>query len=189
MNGFIYSNINPSGFPLDKNIYFATILRLIRSSKNILFNQLLDFGLDTYAFPDVCHPKTKGGSIGDGHSTRIGILLLSYLIDSFIIENDNSIELFKYIENKNYIKEPIGFDKLNTLCGQLTINLSQQELTTTLECSTNKNSKTNSLHIHTHDLFTSFEINNKSFQINDPIVTVPLTTQTIIFHHKHEQTN
>ena len=185
-NQLIFSMINPSGFPLSYNLdYIQLLIKLDPKNVFNIITKLLSYATSTFTFPDTIHPITKGGSEGDGHTIKHGVLLAQYIFDTILYQNDKNLILFPAIPAEWLANHSWHLN--NYKIGKETISLSikQSPTETTLDITFSNKKLFSFFMIHTHSHYKSFILNDTEIAIKSPTIKIP-GSETCIRLIKHD---
>ena len=179
-NKMIFSMINPTGYPVKTNIIYANLLKTLDPSTFFLFiEKILSFASSTYTFPDVIHPRTQGGSEGDGHNITLSSTLLECILSSIITEHETHLELFQGIPTSWLTNENWFIQNLNTSIGTLSLNVKQSETETTIYFTFSKKRTTKFFKLFPQLLYSSYTLDNLTEPCAQAPISIPLTTNKI----------
>nr|RAP25816.1 hypothetical protein DID74_02760 [Candidatus Marinamargulisbacteria bacterium SCGC AG-333-B06] len=181
-NDLIFSMINPSGFSLSHNLDYLQLL--IHAEPTAVFNgvqALLSRATSTFTLPDVIHPITHGGSEGDGHTIKHGVLLTQTIFDAIISSDDKILSLFSAIPSSWLRDDSWHLKNYRLYNCVVSLSIKQSPLETLLDISYSKKNSFKFFMINTHYHYKSFVINDTEIAIKSPIIKIPGSETTIRF--------
>ncbi len=185
-DNLIFSMINPSGFPLSHNLdYLKLLLQIDPNSAFPLINKLLSYSTSTFTFPDTIHPVTKGGSEGDGHNIKHGILLTQYIFDSIIFKYDKTLHLFPAIPSTWLVNHSWHINNYRLSNTDISLSIKQSSTETTLTINFSTKNPFNFFMINTYGHYQSFILNDTEIAIKSPVIKIP-SAETCIRLLKHD---
>ncbi len=112
---FIHSGYNPYlTFQIAHALLWSENHEEAWKIANTIFNQ----ATEPYSLPEAIHPRTGGGSMGDGHHGWAAAEIILFIRDCFVRETYNDLVLFSGLNKELFdFSIPLEFNKVPTLFG------------------------------------------------------------------------
>tara|TARA_Y100001968_G_scaffold82473_1_gene73524 strand:+ start:2166 stop:4496 length:2331 start_codon:yes stop_codon:yes gene_type:complete len=186
-NDLVFSMINPSGFSLSHNLdYLKLLITLDPKSVFNIVNTLLSLISPTFTFPDNIHPISRGGSEGEGHNIKHGILLAQYIFDTIVSLNQKTLTLFPAIPSNWLMDHSWNIKNYRLGNGSICLSIKQSPIETVVDITSTKTILFDFIMIHTHYQFKSFIINDTEIAIKSPVIKVPRSETNIRFIKRND---
>ncbi len=93
-----YHPIIHSGYNAYLTLHLAHAYLIMNNTEKAwdIANTILQHCRSPYSFPEAIHPRTHGGSMGDGHHGWAAAEIVLFLLDCMVYEEENSLKLFQH---------------------------------------------------------------------------------------------
>jgi hypothetical protein len=186
-NDLVFSMINPSGFPLEDNLDYLLLISQLSPSDTFPFIvTLLSCTTQTYTYPDTIHPMTLGGSEGDGHTIKHGIIFADHILKTVISYTNKNLTLFSAIPVDWLINHSWHIKNYRINNALFSITVTQTETETIIELTSSKPKTVEFIIFNTHFQFKSFNLSGNDILINSQLIKIPGSESTIRFKKHYE---
>ncbi|RAP25800.1 hypothetical protein DID78_07200, partial [Candidatus Marinamargulisbacteria bacterium SCGC AG-343-D04] len=180
-NNYIYSFVNPTGYPLKENILYAQLL--LQSDPQAAFKSIeniLSFSSPSFCFPDAVNPITLGGSDGDGHNIKHAARFIDTFLKCIVLDKGAHVELFKGIPHTWVDSHSFSLSNILSVFGTFSVSVLQESTTCTqVSIEFTKNRPCDYILMYIPLSFSSVSINNKEMNLNHNQLKLP--AQSITF--------
>jgi hypothetical protein len=120
INGGFFHDVNHSGYGTYLTMHIAQCYIGQRSAKALdILNWLLAVASPTYCWPEAIHPRTLGGTIGDGHHGWAAADICLLIRNMLYMEEENNLVITPVVPADWYRGQKITVSKAATYFGQL----------------------------------------------------------------------
>ena len=136
IRGGFFHDVNHSGYGTYLTMHVAQCYIGQRSAKALdILNWVLSVASPTYCWPEAIHPRTLGGTIGDGHHGWAAADICLLIRNMLYMEEDNNLIITPVVPARWYKGEKISVSNAPTYFGNLnySIDTSAKGATLTLQ--------------------------------------------------------
>jgi hypothetical protein len=136
IRGGFFHDVNHSGYGTYLTMHIAQCYIGQRSARALdILNWLLKVASPTWCWPEAIHPRTLGGTIGDGHHGWAAADICLLIRNMLYLEENNNLLITPVVPARWYKGEKITVSKAATYFGQLNYTIETSQTGATLKLS------------------------------------------------------
>ena len=182
-DGLVRSLLNPSGFPIKENCYYARLLALLGQESYACSTRLLSLNDSAHSFPDSIHALTKKGASIEGHSHNAAAYLLLQLMGLLVHDSGSELQLLPLVPD-HWFFEGFYVDKLMTSQGPLSIKAELQDEHIYVSINFKAKPELKEFKLSLPSTVYAVKVGDRITEVQEPLINLSSSVTELMLFHK-----